>query len=314
MKKIGLAFLFLFVVFIVLVFVFIPSKIIITESRSVGTTDGGFDSCLHNLERWKQWWPGNFDSRHSDSSFFYNGYTFTLSAVYSDGGIIRTQSNMLSLETRIQILPKDRDSITVTWGILLPTSNNPFTRFSRYLDAGKLKESIAVIFDSLCNYATNTTNIYGFLIERTTFTEVMLVATRLKTTAYPGTEILYNTVAKIRQYAISQGATEKYYPMVHTMQVDSSTWETMIAISVDKNIPVNGEFFIKQMLPMKDRFLVTDVMGGRTNIEKAHNAIEKYMRDHSLSAPAIPFEILITDRSKETDSSKWRTRVFYPSM
>ena len=313
MKKILLVFLLLIVLFSILVFVFIPPKIIITESRSVATTSGGFDSCLHNLQKWKQWWPGS-DTAYTDSSFFYNGYAFKLSAMYSDGGTIRMQTNTLFLETRIQILPDNRDSIIVNWEVLLPTGNNPLTRFSRYLDAGKLKKSIQVVFDSLCHFAGNTTNVYGFKIERTTFTEVMLLASRFKSSLYPSTEMLYNTVTRLKQYAISYGAIEKYYPMVHTMQSDSSTWETMVAISIDKPIPVKGEFFISQMVPMKDRFLVTDVTGGRVNIEKAHNAIEKYMRDHSLSAPAIPFEILITDRSKETDSSKWKTRIFYPSM
>jgi hypothetical protein len=314
MKKILLAFLLLFVLFTILVFVFIPSKIIITTSGSVVTTSGGFDSCLHNLEKWKQWWPGHSNNMQADSSFSYNGYSFKLSTMYSDGGAIRIKSKTLSLETKMQTLPDSRDSITVSWGVLLPTGNNPFTRFSRYLDAGKIKKSMQVIFDSLCRFAATTKNVYGFSIERTTFTEVMLLATRFKSTTYPNPEILYNIIAKLKQYAASQGAVEKYYPMMHIMQVDSAAWETMIAISIDKRIPVSGEFFISQMVPMKDRFLVTDVTGGRANIEKAHQAIEKYMRDHSLSAPAIPFEILVTDRSKETDSSRWHTRIFYPSM
>jgi hypothetical protein len=65
---------------------------------------------------------------------------------------------------------------------------------------------------------------------------------------------------------------------------------------------------------MKDRFLTTDVSGGPVSIEKAHNAIKKYMSDHSLWGPATPFEILVTDRSKITDTAAWKTKIFYPSM
>jgi hypothetical protein len=68
------------------------------------------------------------------------------------------------------------------------------------------------------------------------------------------------------------------------------------------------------MVPMKDRFLKTGVTGGPLTIKKAHEAIDEYMKDHILSQPAIPFEILVTDRSKETDTSKWKTTIFYPSM
>jgi hypothetical protein len=38
------------------------------------------------------------------------------------------------------------------------------------------------------------------------------------------------------------------------------------------------------------------------------------MNDHFLSAPAIPFEILITDRSKEKDTTRWKTKIYQPSM
>ena len=36
------------------------------------------------------------------------------------------------------------------------------------------------------------------------------------------------------------------------------------------------------------------------------------MNDHSLSAPVIPFEYIITDRSKEPDTSKWITKICFP--
>jgi hypothetical protein len=314
MKKILLAFLVLLVLFTTLVFFFIPANIIITESRVIQTTSGGFDSCLHKPGKWKQWWPDQSTTIQADSSFSYKGFTFKLSAPYNDGGAIEIGSSTFLLETRMQSISNGRDSITVNWGVSLPAGNNPFTRFSRYLDAGKLRKSMQVVFDSLCHFAGNNANIYGFGVERTTFTEVMLIASRFKSAHYPSTELLYNNISQLRQYASSQGAIEKYYPMMNTRQVDSTNWETMVAISIDKNIPVSGEFFIKQMIPMKDRFLATDVTGGWTSIEKAHAAVEKYMADHSLSAPAIPFEILITDRSKEADSSKWKTRIFYPSM
>jgi len=314
MKNILLALISIFILFTIGVFIFIPGTLVIHESRSVGTTSGGLDSCLHNMKKWRQWWPGQHSDSGNDSLFVYEGYTFKLSARYSDGGAIEIKSNNISLETRIQTITENRDSITVNWDIVLLSGNNPFTRFSRYLYAGKLRKSIKGVFNSLCQFAGKTENIYGFPVERTTFTEVILLAYRFKTDAYPTTEIIYNAVKKLRQYITSLGAEEKYYPMMNTRQVDISKYETMVAISIDKEIQPVGEFFISRMVPMKDRFLATEVTGGPAKIEQAHNAIEKYMRDHSLSAPAIPFEILVTDRNRETDSSTWKTRIFYPSM
>jgi hypothetical protein len=313
MKKILFVVTLLLVLFILFTFLFIPGKIIISQSKVIGTTAGGFDTCLHNLKKWKQWWPGE-SSASNDSLFVYNKYNYQLSDIFTDGGAVQIGSNSFSLNTRIQTVGKDRDSITATWGIEIPTGNNPFTRFARYLSANGLKKNVQTVFDSLCHFADQTVNIYGFPIERTTFTEVILIAYRFKSTVYPTTDVIYDGVNKLRQYLVSQGATEKYYPMMNSKQVDSGQYETMIAISIDKKIPARNDFFLSQMVAMKDRFLATEVMGGKANIEKAHDAVEKYMSDHSLSSPAIPFEILVTDRSKETDTAKWKTRIIYPSM
>ena len=102
--------------------------------------------------------------------------------------------------------------------------------------------------------------------------------------------------------------------MMNTLQTDSIHYETMIAISIDKEIPGNKEFFISKMVPMKDRFLKTEVTGGPAEIQKAHRAVEKYMSDHALPSPAIPFEILVTERNKTPDTAAWKTIIYYPSM
>ena len=99
-----------------------------------------------------------------------------------------------------------------------------------------------------------------------------------------------------------------------TRQIEHSNYETMVAISIDHVIPASNDFFISRMVPMKDRFLETEVTGGTGRIQQAHQAVSKYMIDHALSAPARPFEILVTDRRQEGDTSKWKTLIYYPSM
>lgn len=314
MKKILVAILLLILLSILLIFVLIPGKIVITESRVISTTSIGFDTCLHKLYKWKQWWPGAAKPSDNDSLFAYDGFTYKLSAVYTDGATIRTESGNTSAEMRIQIIPYNRDSITAEWRTVFQSGNNPIARISHYKASGKLKKSMHVIFEALCHFAGQTENIYGYHIERTTFTEVNLIAYRFKSSVYPTTATIYNALSQLKQYLVSQGATEKYYPMMNIKQADSSHYETMIAISIDRMIPESRQFFISKMVPMKDRFLTTDVSGGPASIEKAHNAIKKYMSDHSLFDPAIPFEILVTDRSKITDTAAWKTKIFYPSM
>jgi hypothetical protein len=58
--------------------------------------------------------------------------------------------------------------------------------------------------------------------------------------------------------------------------------------------------------------LITEVKGGQNEITNAYKQIQNYVSDYNRSAPAIPFESLVTDRRKEPDSSKWITRIYYP--
>jgi hypothetical protein len=314
MKKLWLFIVSAIFIFSILIFIFIPGKIVVAESRVVGTTDIGFDTCLHKLEKWKQWWPGKSIPSGNDSVFIHDGYSYKLLTPYTDGATLEIKSGNISAGSRIQTIFANRDSVIAEWRISLQSGYNPFKRLSNYWNAKKLKQSMKVVFDSLCYFAGKTENIYGYPIERTTFTEVNLIAYRFKSALYPTTTAIYNAVKQLRQYLTGHGATEKYYPMMNTKQVDSSYYETMIAISIDRVIPESREYFMSKMVPMKDRFLSTDVTGGPASIEKACHAIEKYMANHSLTAPARPFEILVTDRSAVTDTAAWKTKIFYPSM
>jgi hypothetical protein len=38
------------------------------------------------------------------------------------------------------------------------------------------------------------------------------------------------------------------------------------------------------------------------------------VQDHQRVAPAIPFQSLVTDRTKQPDTSKWVTRLYWPIM
>ena len=314
MKKLLPAIVSVILMLTILTFIFIPAKLSVAILRPVNTTYTGFDTCLHNLEKWKQWWPGKSGRSGNDSLFIYNGITYKLSAPLRDGASIQIKSGGTNLESRIQTVTTNRDSVMAEWRIVLQSGNNPWTRLSHYFFAKKIKKSMTVIFDSLCQFAGKTENIYNYPIERTTFTEVNLIAYRFKSNGYPTTENIYDAIHKLRQYLKSHGATEKYYPMMNNLQAGSSQFENMIAISIDKQIPGNGEFFISKMVPMKDRFLRTELTGGPSSINNAHKAIEKYMLDHALPAPAIPFEILVSERNKVTDTGSWKTIIFYPTM
>ena len=58
--------------------------------------------------------------------------------------------------------------------------------------------------------------------------------------------------------------------------------------------------------------VVVDYYGSYEDGEKPHKAIEDFLKDHPGLSTSIAIEEYVTDPAKESDSSKWLTRVMYP--
>ena len=296
------------------VYIFIPPTIRVSNNISLECTTNGLSTVLQQYEKWGSWWPQKEAFSIEDSSYIYKDYRYKLITPLTDGAIIDVSNSKDHFETRMIIIPQGRDSVTLEWQANFISGINPFKRISQYFKAAGLKKNMHEVLGNLKTFAGETENIYGFPIQRTTFTDTVLLATKFSTGTYPSNEIIYKAINLLKKKITDAGAEEKDFPMLNVKKSDSNTYETMIAICINKRIKTDPDFFISLMVPMKDRFLATEVTGGPFTLQKAHEAIVNYMDDHFLSAPAIPFEILITDRSREMDTSKWKTKIFYPSM
>lgn len=313
MKKILLVVLAVLVSCLLGIYIFIPSQFKITVHAMARCIPKNIAECLRDEASWKQWWP-NSASRGNYKSFTYGRYQYKLMEPLTDGAEIQVNRNERDFKSRILVLPSGKDSSAVEWQVLLTSGYNPIQRVFQRFEARQIKNNIHNVLHALTNFADKTENMYGFHIKRTTFTDTILATTKFSSNSYPTTEAIYKNIEQLRKKIRQEGAQEKESPMLNVRQNDSNHFETMIAICINKEIRNSRNVFVSRMIPMKDRFLKTEVLGGPGSIRKAHNAIEVYMRDRFLSAPAIPFEILITDRSREPDTAKWKTTIFHPSM
>ena len=84
-----------------------------------------------------------------------------------------------------------------------------------------------------------------------------------------------------------------------------------IGIPVNKKLPEKENISLKQMVK-NGNILVTEVRGDQKFINEAIKQTEKYITDYQRSIIAIPFQSMITDRTKEPDSTKWITKIYYP--
>jgi hypothetical protein len=312
MKKILLVVFILLVLCLAAVYVFIPASINISSTSLASSIPKNIALSLNDLDKWQQWWPGQ--NIKTGDPFFYKGYGYRLTDRFTDGAEIELKTDDEEIASKIAIIPFGKDSSAVEWQTSFDAGANPFKRVAQYSKASRFKNDMREILRSLLNFAGKTENIYGFHIERTTFTDTILAATRFSTSAYPANGTIYQAIDQLKEKIKREGAKEKDFPMLNIMQTDNSHFETMIAICIDRLIKNDGNIFISRMVPMKDRFLKTEVTGGPSAIKSGHSAIGNYMNDRFLSAPAIPFEILVTDRRNEPDTAKWKTTIFHPSM
>jgi hypothetical protein len=98
--------------------------------------------------------------------------------------------------------------------------------------------------------------------------------------------------------------------MLNVSTSDSATFNCMVALPINKKVEGNGAIFFVRMVP--GRFLTSEVKGGPYTIASAHRMMDQYFKDFNRVTMGIPFEYLVTDRLKETDTTKWITRIYGP--
>ncbi|HZH63621.1 MAG TPA: GyrI-like domain-containing protein, partial [Flavisolibacter sp.] len=138
-----------------------------------------------------------------------------------------------------------------------------------------------------------------------------LISTSTTTSGYPSADRIYSLIDKLQAFAQTKGAKQTGQPMLNINTPDSISYRVQVALPVDKKLKDEGDIFYRWMLG-GGNILVMEVKGGYATINKAFMEMENYVRDFSRTAPAIPFQSLITDRRKEPDTGKWVTKLYWP--
>jgi hypothetical protein len=201
--------------------------------------------------------------------------------------------------------------MTILWNAEELSSHNPFRRFIQYRHAKKTEKNMNAILQSMKAFLQKKENIYGFDIKETLVKDSVLISTRRKFDHYPNAQEVDTMIQRLKKHIIQNNAIEKNLPMLNVLKFDSFHYEAMTAIPVDKELPKTSEFAPKYLLK-GGYILEAQVQGGPFTIENSLKEFENYRSDYKLTAPAIPYQSLVTDRVKEADTTKWITRLYYP--
>jgi hypothetical protein len=304
MKKILITLVLLLVFAFAAVYLFIPGKIKIYESVPVKATMTGTSRLLSNESKLHEWWPGGSNLNFNGKSYIINGDIFNAFGVT----IIKEKD---SLNSRMNLVLLADDSMSVDWSLELTTSTNPFRRFLQYKKAKEIQNDLNTILTGLKKFAEKSENIYGIVVKKTIVQDSVLISARRSFDHKPGVQEIDAMLQGLKAYIAQNKALEKNFPMLNVMMINSNDYVAMVAIPVDRELPVTDKFAPKVLLK-NGNILEAQIQGGPHTIETAFNELENYRADHKYTSPAIPFQLLVTDRSKEPDTTKWITKLYYP--
>ncbi|MEJ7912330.1 MAG: hypothetical protein WKF70_04190 [Chitinophagaceae bacterium] len=311
MKKRLLWLLLLVFVIVSAVYFFFPPDYTIRAATSVSVNARAFRRVFPDDTKWIHWWPEAQPATASSASkprYHLNNATYTVVEKRLTSLVMLVKEGTDSLLTELFFIPLTDDSISLTWEV-----NANSTKEIGYGKAKKWHKGFTSVLQSIQRYYGEDENLYGITIRKARVKDSILIATSTSTQGYPATETVYGLIKRLALYAAKNKSFQTGMPMVNVNTTDSITYTTQVALPLDKMLSDSGSIVYRRMLGGGD-ILFTDVRGGVNSISLAYKEMEHYVSDFRRTAPAIPFLSLVTDRSKEPDTSKWVTRIYWPVM
>ena len=315
MKKWLFALLAGSIIAFIFIYIFIPTDIRVSKVTLIHFTSIGSNRFLMDKAGWSKWWPGTLTMKTNagnDSALVYNETTFNLSQQFYNAADIGIYDQGRRYSSRLTIIPILKDSVAVQWETSLKAGWNPLERLKEYIHAHQLKNQMTQILNSAKSFLEDPEKVYGYSIHHTTLKDTSVISTKYFSKEYPSTDQIYSMISILRDYIALNKAKETDFPMLNITKKDSSGYDVMVGIPTDHDLQSSGAIFPKHLVPIPDKMLSAEVKGGPYTIKKAFEEVETYMTDHQLTSPVIPFYYLVTDRSKEKDTTRWITKIYYP--
>jgi hypothetical protein len=211
----------------------------------------------------------------------------------------------------MSLLQFETDSIAIMWQCDLQTTMNPFEKIKQYFEAVNTKKSMEEVLSSLKAFVEKDENIYGLKISETSVRDSFLISKKQLFTQQPTMQDIYNLINDLKIYAAKNNCVQTDAPMLNILQ-DSDKYRVMVALPVNKEITVQPPVSFVKMV--NGNFMTTYVQGGLMTVQNALQQMQLYFSDYDKTPMAITFQYLVTDRIKETDTTKWITEIYAPVL
>lgn len=296
MKKWLLGVVILLLSAMAFIYYYLPERWSLGGKALAGCTAEGAFRCLASEEKRAKWWPG--------------GDTLQVDQILRNQLYVTIKCRGRSIPSYFMALPWPGDSSALEWEGAIESKWNPIKRVLAYQDAKEIDKRIHEILTAWRGFIEKPANIYGMVIKETSIKDTFLISTKANLKSYPATADIYELVDKLKDYSTHQNANVTGNPLLNIEKQVDSSYYVRVALPINKVLQNKKEISFIRMIP--GRFLVADITGGPGMVAEARNQMRQYFQDYRRTSMAIPFQVLVTDRMKEPDTSKWVTRIYAP--
>ena len=310
-KRIIAAIVILFVLLLAGTYIFIPQKLKVSSAITYQANGEGVLRFLF-AGNWEKWWPGKVSTNSNSKKIFsYSGYDYYIEKIRHAAFELTLTKDETSYNSLLKVISFKKDNVGIEIESELNGGSDPLSRIKNYFTAKKMKRGFDGLLVALKDHTKNVKDLYGYDIKPEKVEMQFLLSTSKVFPHYPTTEDIYALISKVRDYINKTDGKEEFSPMLNIESQDSLNYYVRVGVPVNKRLPEKENISLKQMVK-NGNILVAEVKGDQKTINEAIKQVEKYIMDYQRSIIAIPFQSLVTDRSKEPDSTKWITKIYYP--
>lgn len=310
MKKPALLVLGIFFIAFVSIYFIIPQYITAKSSITIDSSDATVFKFLVQKEAWPKWWPGHHNPKDSNS-FAFDGMMYTIKKDANSYIEVNINTTKVEFDSKINYLANDEGSTIVSWEGAKQSSLNPFVRIGEFIRIKGEQTDMDSILRAFKTFMQQDSNVYGMRIKIAHVKDGIMLATNTVSKTVPTVAETYALVASLRKEIAAQNAKETNKPMLNINKTDDNEYHIMVAIPVNKEITPGANSVVNKMV-VGGNILESEVKGGRGTIDNGFAQLKNFQKDHRLISPAMPFELMITDRSAEPDTAKWVTKLYWP--
>ncbi len=313
MKKIIFVSGLILTIAIISSFVFIPNNLVVSKVIYIESSDRiVYDFLLTNKNKTK-WWPEKLSRSYKSTdstSFNYQKTNFKFFNAKLNSNQVTVANRNSVFNGTISSFVDGQNTVEIVWKVSLENSLNPIERVLNYDKATTIKKQIDEILQHFGNFSINPKNIYGLTIERTIVKDTLLLTTNKSLNHHPTVIETYTLINNLEQFAKNNAAKVTNSPMLNVVKTYEGMYNVTVALPVNKMVASKSGYFVNRMV--KGNILETEIKGGKNSIDNGFLQLKNYMKDFKLAPPAMPFEMMITNRSLEKDTTKWLTKLYYP--